>query len=540
MKKFLKGQILCFNMRREVSISVFAVLIVAAAILTVYYLNVGLTGFAVFEQNTQTAFDEGIYSNVLYDTNSSSVVLAVNQTSGTYTSKVFDSGSASSTWNNLTSQGNGVTFEVRSCSTSDCANTSFSAPSDINNLNLTGQYLQYRASFNSANDSLSSVVVDYSVPVAEPAVTVSLSEPIGEKDSLTEIPLTFTTTGNNLNCSYEVEHAVTGTIVKNDTIANCASTTFDLPDEADYILTILVTGIAGSASDEVGFSVSVPEDEETSEEETEVPVEEEIVPVPVANVVQLTLADVPGQDMIQGDSIALTISAQNTGNVPLTSCTLTSDNGLASVTSGAQNIAAGASVAFSFSVTVPEETVAGAQTLGLSVTCAETSGSKQVTINVAQKKLDFNITNVQRTRDDRVRVDYVLTELSGENQEVEIFFSIKDASGVEVGNVSQNRSVDANGTDDFRTNIQINETLLPVNETTGEAIETNLTLSAAFNSQVYSSSVLEPISLGAPIGGFAIFGGEGGTGSIVVLLVVVVVLGAVFVVVRKLRKAKSA
>ena len=67
---------------------------------------------------------------------------------------------------------------------------------------------------------------------------------------------------------------------------------------------------------------------------------------------------------------------------------------------------------------------------------------------------------------------------------MQIFFTIADASGLQVANASQNSSVDANETDDFRANIPINESL-----------EGNLTLSAAFNSQVYSSSVLEPITL---------------------------------------------
>ncbi|MDZ4226559.1 MAG: hypothetical protein U1B79_00420, partial [Candidatus Pacearchaeota archaeon] len=117
-------------------------------------------------------------------------------------------------------------------------------------------------------------------------------------------------------------------------------------------------------------------------------------------------------------------------------------------------------------------------------------------------------------------------ELTGEDQDVEILFTIVDASGLSVANISQNSSVDANETDDFRVNIPINETL-----------EGNLTLSAAFNSQVYSSSVLEPISLG-PVTGGAIFG-EGGAGSIIVLVVVVLVLGAVFFVVRRMRTSKQ-
>jgi len=80
--------------------------------------------------------------------------------------------------------------------------------------------------------------------------------------------------------------------------------------------------------------------------------------------------------------------------------------------------------------------------------------------------------------------------------------------------------------DDFRTNLAINESL-----------NGTMTLSAAFNSQIYSSTVLEPIDL-STVTGSAIFGGVGG-GSVVVLVIVVLVLGAIFFVARKMRKSKA-
>lgn len=521
-------------MRKEVSISIFAVLIVAAAILTVYYLNVGLTGFAVFSQGNQTEFDQGNYTNTTW--NASAVALATNKTSGTYTSKVFDAGS-SATWNNLTSQGSGVTFEARTCSAA-CSNENYSS-ANPSNLNLTGRYFQYRASFDSINDTLSSVTIDYTVTnntnttQQTTPLSVSISEPAGEKTALSAIPFTFTIiggTGTNLTCMYNIVYA-NNVLVQNTSI-NCASgtntKTFDLTNKGgDNTLTLYVSDTSGNASASSGFSVSIHSGgtvtgDATQQEQTPPPV------VEAPSVTQVSLGDVPGQDLIQGDSKQLTISAQNTGTVPLTSCTLKGDDsGLVTVTDSAKNINPGEGATFSFSVNVPEETSSGAHTLSLSVDCAETTASKTVTVNVLQKKLDFNITNVQRTREDRVRVDYDLTELSGEDQDVAIFFSITDASGLQVANASQNSSVNANETDNFRVNIPINESL-----------NGSMTLSAAFNSQVYSSSVLEPIDL-STVTGSAIFGGNGGAGSIVLVIVVVVVLGAIFFVVRKLRKSRA-
>lgn len=518
-------------MRREVSVSVFAILIVAAAILTVYYLNVGPTGFAVFDQNTQTSFDEGVYANVAYDSNASAVVLDINQTSGDYTSKIFDGGSGA-TWNSLVSQGSGVTFEVRNCTVADCSDTNFTSVSDLNNLNLTGRYFQYRSSFDSFSDTLGSVTVDYAVPAVEPTVSVSISEPSGEKTSLSALPLVFTITGGtgaNLTCSYDINYAggvlVANTGITCSTGANTNS--FDLADKGgDNTLTVYVSDTSGNASASSGFSVSVSEEEETTTDEEE-EVTEEIPVEETPTVTQVSLGAIQSQDVNQGGSSQLTVSVQNTGTVPLTSCTLTGDDsGWFSITGGAININAGEGSTYSFSINIPEDAGVEAHTLGLSVDCAETTTSQSFTVNVLQKKLDFNITNVQRTREDRVRVDYSLTELAGADQDVQIFFTIADASGLQVANASQNSSVDANETDDFRANIPINESL-----------EGNLTLSAAFNSQVYSSSVLEPITLGAPIGGFAIFEGVGGAGGLIILIVVVLVLVAVFFIARKMRES---
>jgi len=61
-----------------------------------------ITGFSVFEQDNRSDFDEGNYNNTEW--NGSGVVLSGGNTSGDYTSTVFDAGNDAS-WNNLTWQG---------------------------------------------------------------------------------------------------------------------------------------------------------------------------------------------------------------------------------------------------------------------------------------------------------------------------------------------------------------------------------------------------------------------------------------------------
>ncbi len=526
-------------MRKEVDISVFAALIVAAAILTVYYLNIGPTGFAVFQQANQTAFDEGTYGNVLYNANASAVVLntSANATSGTYTSKVFDSSNTNTTWNNLTWQGANVTFAVKTCSLGNCSDSNFSAASNLSNLNLTGRYFQYRTTFDSANDTLTSVAIDYSAPVSPLVTSVSISQPSGTISSRVDIPIIFNALGTGLQCGYGVKSTDGNKVIANTTLSDCSNATFSVSGDGDYVITVYANGSSGFALQQSSFLVSTSsQNQPASEENEETPAETQPPPEVAAQeqqtrITQISLIDVPSQDIIQGNSRKLTLSVQNTGTEDVSSCVLgADDSGLITVSTNPTDLKPGDTFSFDFSVNVPEETVVAEYVLELSVSCSETSEVKDITINVLQKKLDFNITNVQRTRTDRVRVDYTLTELSGENQDLTIFFSIKDGSGLEAANVSQNSSIDANKTDDFSVNIPINESL-----------EGNMTLSASFNSQIFSNSVLEPIILGAStggvLGGFVIFGGEGVTGNLGIIVIVLLAIIVIFFVARKMRKS---
>lgn len=517
-------------MKREVSVSVIAVLVVTAAILSVYYLNLKTTGFAVFEQNAESAFNEGTYSNVLYDSNASAVILdsGSNASSGTYTSKVFDSANNATTWNNLTWQGTNVTFEVRGCTDSNCSTENFTTPGNLNNLSFVGQYLQYKALFDSSNDSLTSVIIDYSVPVV---TSVTVSQPSGTIDTWEGIGLQYSASGTGLQCWYNVKDSDSVDVVANTTPAACANTTFNVGDDGDgsYTVTVFANGTSGFALHTLSFTIDTSfEGEEEQEEkvEEEAPVEEvPEIQLEQQPTVALTIGNLEVQEIIQGNSKSLTLALQNTGTAGLTGCRLIGDDsGWLEVSAEGMGIAAGTSASPAFTVSVPEKTLMGTYTLSLTIECAEATGTRSITVNVLQKKIDFNITNVQRTRDNRVSVDYALTELAGEDQDLEIYFSIKDSAGAEIANASQNRSIDANETDDFRTNLAINETL-----------NGTMILSATFNSQIYSSSVLEPITLGAPTGA-AIFGGIG-AGSFVIVIAVALILATVFFAARRMRQS---
>ncbi len=263
---------------------------------------------------------------------------------------------------------------------------------------------------------------------------------------------------------------------------------------------------------------------ETIEEEIIVPVE---TPLEVIEPTKLSSSDIPVSSLYSGKSQTVKWTITNTGTLPLYSCNLKFGGDYASwISFNGDNvdINLGGQKEFIFDVSVPDGTNEGSYSSSVSVECAQISESKTFAINVLNEKLGLDILSIERISKGRVRIDYSLRELSGKNQTVEINFSILNSAGQEVSNASANKTIDANLIKEFKIYIPINKSL-----------EGNLTLSALFNSEIYSNSVQEPITLGAPIGGFAIFEGIR-TGSIIILVVVVLSLIALLIVIRRIMK----
>jgi hypothetical protein len=539
------------KMRKEFSLYLFVGLLIVGTFLAVYYLGVGLTGFAVLGESG-SGFN-GTFENTLYDSGTSAVVLSSNQTSGAYTSKIFDA-NASVNWNSLTSQkttpaNTSISFEVRNCSTSDCSGSSFVSLSDLSNLNLTGQYFQYKTSFsglstfdNATNvttftsPSLESVSVDYSAisAPAPVATSVTIFQPKGTKTSSKDLHLDFSALGTNITCWYNVHNASNDAeIVANTSISGCNNMTFDLTSgNRAYALRIFVNGTLGLASDSSSFSVQVPSTPASTPPATNTTVIEPApVEVVIPKITALTAPAVVAPTLIPGNSEQIKWTVQNTGTEPISACAFKSNGERASWISapeGSYNLNNGELHEFAFTITAPNGTADGSYPLSVSAGCAEISLTKDFTLAVEKKKLDFEIIDAQKTRADRIRVVYSLKELTGNKQNVTVYFSLLNLANVEVANVSQNRTMNANQTKEFTANI-------PINASVNGSFVGNFSLSATANSEVYKASVLSPITLGTPVGGFTIFTGLG-TGSYVLIVSVIVVLLAVFFVVRRMRK----
>lgn len=538
-------------MKREVELYFFAVLLLGIVFLLVFF-QTGLTstGLAVFDQQDQTGFDLGTYNNLEY--NGSSVVLSVNQTTGTYTSQVFNAGN-DSTWNNLTWTGQGdLAFEVKACSSLDC-NESFEAVADLDNLitftNLTSQYFQYRVFFTEDPNltiSLESVSVDYSVLAqgggnSLPTLTdqsvqtdensniqLTLSGTDGDGDSLVFSIVDIPSNGGLSNVTQVDNSSASVTYTPNTDFSGDDSFTFKANDG---------TGDSNVATASINVVVISVEEETTSTEETtEETTTEEIVddePPPVQPTPELSIDDIQPLTLNPGDSEEISVILGNSGTAVLSSCVLTvsgSSSEWISYSQDSFNLNGGAETMPSLNVSVPEDVEQGEYFMDVLVSCSQITKGIQITLNVVEKTFEFNLTDVRKIRDDEVRVTYLLTDLSESDQTINLKFALFDNTSQKVSEITDTQNLTANETEKrFRTVIPINET-----------IEGNLTIQADINSQVYSSSVNEAIVLRAPsILGFVTFDQIGGTGGLIVLVVSILAIVAIIFISRTLRKSKG-
>ncbi len=515
---------------------------VAILVFSIYTLNFKTTGLAVFSQNDFSSFNVSgaTFENVSYNSNLSAIALNENQTFGSYTSQIYDAEN-NSAWNNLTWTGAGtLAFEVRNCTDASCSNSSFSS-ADLNNLNLTGQYFQYKVSFSSNDSNLASVNIDYSPIISSPTVatSVSLSQPSGTKTSQTGISLNFTIAGTGLSCWYNIHDASDNALITdNTTIQGCNSTSFDLgTGQGSYILNIYSNGTSGFASDSSDFSVSLSsQTNEEEEEETESTIQ---VPVTAATssesaeITSISLQSIETIKLNPSDSYNYNLIVVNNGDNAVSSCELNAAGDFVSwlnVSSASKNINAGSQESFAFKLDVPANSTLGLYEFKLSANCAEILKESSFAVNIVKKNLEFNITDVARTRDDNVRVRYSLKDLAGEAQNITFNFLILDVSNKQVANLSENYSLPANSTRKLSANIPINESL-----------NGTLTLSVNYNSKEDSYSVREPITLGSPTG-FLVLGDIGTTGSVAIGAGIIILAVAVFFFARRFkifRKQKS-
>ncbi|KKM05463.1 hypothetical protein LCGC14_1753860, partial [marine sediment metagenome] len=467
----------------------------------------------------------GITLTALYDsTNNSQIELG----DATVNSLGVVTNAASNEWGNVlisydynTPFNASLSFQVRSCLTSDCSNASF-ASADLTDMSILGQWFQYQASFSSSNSSISPLLENVVINSSLGIVSVTISEPNGTKSSQTGIPINFAVTGLNLNCWYNLDNG------ENVTLADCSDSSFNAPDDGNYVFNLYANNSLGAFDHQSStFSVDTPAPSSSSEEESSITGE---VTSEFVETVKLTAGEIQSLTMNPGETKQLSWNVKNVWTFPLQECNFESIGSFYSWISYTENktLDAGEEHTFNFDISVPAETEVGEYNLGVTLKCPGTGKSALFIVEVVEKTLEFELINVQRVSDSQVEVVYSLKELSGSEQNVELKFSLFDADNIIVSEATETKTLSANLVEEFETLISIDESLV------GELI-----LSIDLNSEVYSSFVQEGITIGAPVGGFAIFGEDGfiGTGGGIILIIVVFALVTVLFVARTMRKS---
>lgn len=151
-----------------------------------------------------------------------------------------------------------LSFQVRNCSSSDCLDGTWQDV-DLSDLDLTGQYFQYKVNFSSPDSSvtsfLESVSVDYDLINTVPAVIIYFPQDggtYGYNESLSLNYSVIDTDGNVDSCWYNINNG------ENFSISNCLNTTFDIAEDGSYNLIIYANDSFGlKSSDSVLFDVQI-------------------------------------------------------------------------------------------------------------------------------------------------------------------------------------------------------------------------------------------------------------------------------------------
>lgn len=446
-----------------------------------------------------------------------------------------------------------ISFQTRACSTIDCSDTSFSEV-DLGSLNLIGDYFQYKVDFTTTDStvspSLENIIVDY---IALSYVALSISQPSGTKTTKSDISLQFTATGSNLTCTYNLVDSSETYILQNITLSNCGGSTFSVDNDDSYVLTLyVINSYGGSDSKTSSFLVDTSSgnsDDGTTEEasEDEALDEEGVTTDKTLNEIIESVAitfDKPQDVNINPNNTqTIILSAKNSGTAPLSSCklSLSGDSaGWVSYPTDTFVLNPNVQKDFALSLDVSGDVLEGKYPLSVLLQCDKTSKTVEFNINVIEEKLLFELLDSGKTLfGNNIRIDYSLTELIGVDQDVELQFTLNDLNGKVISELLENETISANSTKKFKAVIPINESLLPINKTTNETIETELELLVNFNSEVYSSSIKENILFNPSVTGFAIFGGGNGGVSLILVGSVLFALLSVFIILQLVRTRMS-
>jgi hypothetical protein len=267
------------------------------------------------------------------------------------------------------------------------------------------------------------------------APNLSISEPVGTKNTRNNIPLTFSVVDNvdmqeELICWYNVTYVSTGGLVsglENVSIVNCTSTSFNVPDDGDFILSLSVKDVTGNEIvKNTSFKVST-----TTE--------------PPGNggggggggyVPPLQ----PGKPLISGigniiakpgERKTLSANIRNIGESFLNNCKLIFLGSMESwfTSTQTQGIAPGENIDFVLDLQIPEETGFGDYEFELQAKCDENNISQKLNVSIPENLQQITINELTQEKIGLI-INYTFKRFSEQTAMVEIW--LKDEDGIEI------------------------------------------------------------------------------------------------------------
>lgn len=263
---------------------------------------------------------------------------------------------------------------------------------------------------------------------------VTVSEPNGTYSSLTNIPISLTTTdASPVQCSWNVTFAATGnTVIGNSELTSCTSTTFTLDTESSYFFWMSVTDSAGNVNTtRKSFTVDVPESSGTVSGSSTGSSSSSSSGGSSFGISQLYMAQLQSIDELKirrGQSESIELPVKNSGLRFLNNCLFTKSAGVSDWISGQDiySLSPGQTINYIFSVNVPIDAEVGDYFVTLGVNCQEVNSSFTYQIEVLGGDFELNILESERIGT-KLRVSYAVENFGDSNKELNVNYRLIDS-----------------------------------------------------------------------------------------------------------------
>lgn len=281
--------------------------------------------------------------------------------------------------------------------------------------------------------------------------SLSITEPTGTKKTRTGIPLIFSVIDSSPNyCQYNVQWITGGIVKENTTIANCASTAFDVAADGNYVLNLYANDSAGnknssSSNFSVDTSVQPSQPSPSGGGGASVPTNKSQFFVSISGLENVV--------MRPGESKTLSLEVRNTGKLMQNNCKIVRSDWISSIDE--KDLNANEKADFVFSVRVPKDAEIGDYNIDVDLKCQD--GEKAVSLKVSVLGTDFDISikEISEIKGNKISFIYAVRELSGKDSEISISFAIVDFQGKKIAETSNVISLAAGEEKELKGEIEV-------------------------------------------------------------------------------------